>query len=122
VLGRVLAELCDVELPAPPAPAPDRQPLPADLSRYLGTYSSVVSDTVVSQDDTGRMWLDRRPLGVLEQLDEPPYSTELVPWRGESFVPVTAEEGVCQPVAFLGDDGTGRARYLHAGRADRRSR
>jgi CubicO group peptidase (beta-lactamase class C family) len=120
VTGQVLRELAGVDLPAPPvAPA---TPTPPDPARYVGTYASGVGETVVSRDEQGRLWLDRTPLGVLAEIDEPPYRTELVAWRGDTLWPVEPEGGVHQPVAFLGDDGTGRAAYLHTGRADRRIR
>ncbi|XBB68234.1 serine hydrolase [Nocardioides sp. WV_118_6] len=121
VAGHVLRELAGTDLPAVPAPVPGAT-LPADLSRYAGTYASVVGETVVRADEHGRLWLDRRPLGELAEIDEPPYATELVGWQGDTFWPVTPDGGAHQPVAFVGDDGTGRAAYLHTGRADRRVR
>ncbi|MBM0126294.1 serine hydrolase, partial [Pimelobacter simplex] len=93
-----------------------------DPTRYVGTYASEVGETVVGVDGQGRLWLDRTPRGVLAEIDEPPYRTELVAWRGDTLWPLQPEGGVHQPVAFLGDDGTGRAAYLHTGRADRRIR
>ncbi len=119
IAGRVLREITGVELPGPPAPATPPVAL-TDPSRYVGRYASIVSETVVSRDDTGRLWLDRTPLGVLAEIDEPSYRTELVGWRGDTLWPVEPEGGAHQPVAFLGDDGTGRAAHLHTGRADRR--
>ncbi|GAA4093815.1 serine hydrolase domain-containing protein [Nocardioides kongjuensis] len=120
VTGHVLRELAGVDLP--PAPEPPATISTPDPTRYAGTYASEVGQTVVSQDGQGRLWLDRTPLGVLAEIDEPPYRTELVAWRGETLWPLEPEGGVHQPVAFLGDDGTGRAAYLHTGRADRRTR
>lgn len=119
IAGRVLRDLAGVELPGPPAPAAPPVPL-REVERYVGRYLSAVSDTVVSQDAAGRLWLDRTPVGVLAEIDEPSYRTELVGWRGDTLWPVAPEGGTHQPVAFLGDDGTGRAAYLHTGRADRR--
>jgi CubicO group peptidase (beta-lactamase class C family) len=115
--GHVLRELAGLDLP--PLLAPVESKPPADARRFVGRYASVVSETVVSQDDAGRLWLDRTPLGVLADLD-PSYRTELVAWRPDVLWPVTPEGGAHQPVGFLGDDGTGRATYLHTGRADRR--
>lgn len=120
VTGHVLRQLAGVDLPAPPAAPPTNEP--PDPTRYVGTYASDVGETVVSRDGQGRLWLDRTPLGVLADIDEPPYRTELVAWSGDTLWPVEPEGGVHQPVAFLGDDGTGRAAYLHTGRADRRIR
>ncbi|MFI6316793.1 serine hydrolase domain-containing protein [Nonomuraea sp. NPDC050556] len=95
----------------PPAPVPE--PL-VNASRYTGTYASSTGETTVSQDEEGRLWLEHVPLGVTADLDEFPYRTELLAWRGDSLRPA-GPEGV--PVAFLGDDGTGHAAYLHTGRA-----
>jgi hypothetical protein len=37
------------------------------------------------------------------------------------LIPVRADRGMHMPHAFLGDDGTGHALYLHLGRAVRRA-
>ncbi|MEU0571670.1 serine hydrolase domain-containing protein [Nonomuraea sp. NPDC005983] len=116
--GRVLGELAGVEPGEAPRPDPAAPLL--DAARYAGTYLSSTSRTTVSQDPEGRLWLDRVPLGVTADLDEAPYRTELVAWRGDSVLPAESERGVRAPLAFLGDDGQGRALYLHTGRADRR--
>ncbi|NUW46652.1 serine hydrolase domain-containing protein [Nonomuraea rhodomycinica] len=116
--GRVLGELAGVEPGEAPRPDPAAPPL--DAARYAGTYLSSTSRTTVSQDADGRLWLDRTPLGVTAGLGAAPYRTELVAWRGDSVLPAEPDGGVRAPLAFLGDDGQGRARYLHTGRADRR--
>lgn len=123
VAGHVLRTLAGVGLPAAPAP-PRAGTTPSDTTRYEGTYESVIGRTTVARDAAGRLWLDRVPLGELAEIDEPPYRTELVTWQGDADVlwPVTPEGGAHQPVAFLGDDGSGGAAYLHTGRADRRVR
>jgi CubicO group peptidase (beta-lactamase class C family) len=116
VAEKVLGELADVSPPEPPVATGQVR----DARRYVGRYVSAVSETAVTQDADGRLWLDRVPRGELADLDEPPYRTELAAWRGDSFLPITPEDGVRNPLAFLGDDGDGRAAYLHTGRADRR--
>lgn len=121
VAGHVLPALAGVAPPAAPAPVPGATP-PADVRRYAGTYASAVGESVVAPDEHGRLWLDRTPLGELAEIDEPPYRTELVSWHDDTLWPVTPEGRAHQPVAFVGDDGTGRAAYLHTGRADRRIR
>ncbi|MFI6183176.1 serine hydrolase [Nonomuraea sp. NPDC051191] len=120
IAGRVLDELGGVRLPAPPAPRAVSVP-PADAARYVGTYTSSTCETEVSLDETGRLWLRRTPVGITAELDEVPYRTELAAWRGDVVLPLEPERGVHAPIAFLGDDGTGRALYLHDGRADRRA-
>lgn len=120
--GRVLRELGGVVTPHPPTPAPHTSAHPpiADATRYTGTYASITSETVISQDADGTLRLARTPLGELAALGEPGYRTALTYWRGDSFVPVEPEHGVRAPLAFLGDDGSGRAEFVHTGRADRR--
>ena len=118
VVGRVLRELTGIELP--PAPVPSPQPPPIDASRYIGTYSSAVAESVVTQDGDGRVWLERTPKGIAAELGATQEKTELVAWRGDTLIPVEAEHGMHVPHAFLGDDGHGHTQYMHTGRADRR--
>lgn len=117
VIDHVLHELAGLAPRETPAPT---GAVPADAGRFLGRYASSTAITTVSRTDDGRVWLDRTPHGVVAELGDLPYRTELVPWHPDVLLPVDPEGGVRQPVAFLGDDGTGRALYLHTGRADRR--
>ncbi|KJQ52666.1 hypothetical protein [Microbacterium sp. SA39] len=91
-----------------------------NLERILGTYSSSVSDSTVRLDDEGRIWVDRTMKGIFAELGPAPEPVELVGWADDSLIPVEPTHGVHLPLAFVGDDGTGRALYLHTGRADRR--
>jgi CubicO group peptidase (beta-lactamase class C family) len=109
ILGRV------IELPAEPVPDPATRP---DAGRCAGVYVSSTSETTVSADDQGRLWLEQIPIGLAVEAGDEPYRTELLGWRGDSLLPAEPGHG---PVAFLGDDGEGRARYLHTGRADVRA-
>lgn len=118
IATHVLRELAGIEPAA--APLPDPAGWSSDTARYIGTYLSSETETVVSRDGEGRVWLERTPIGKTAELDEAPYRTELLAWRGDSVLPVEAERGARAPLAFLGDDGSGRAEYLHSGRADRR--
>ncbi|MET9002723.1 serine hydrolase domain-containing protein [Amycolatopsis sp. NPDC004169] len=117
VLGHVLRELTGIELPAPPMPDPAAPRF--DASRYVGEYSSSVADIVVSQDDDGRVWVERVPKGIFAELAKPE-KTELVAMNGDTLILAEPMQGMYIPHAFVGDDGTGRALYLHTGRADRR--
>ncbi|MCZ2826781.1 MULTISPECIES: serine hydrolase domain-containing protein [unclassified Modestobacter] len=115
VVGHVLRELADVqlrELPVPPADPPR-----VDATRYVGTYSSRVADLVVSQDDDGRIWLEMLPKDEALDLGEQPERSELVSFAPDTLIPVQAQSGLHVPFAFLGDDGAGRARFMHIGRA-----
>jgi len=113
----VLRELAGVEVPAFPKPPTQRTPV--DAQRYVGTYASEVADLVVSQDSDGRVWLEQTPKGVLATLSSAERK-ELVLLHGETFVMAESQLGVHVPHVFVGDDGTGRALYLHNGRATRR--
>ena len=120
IVGRVLRDLAGIELPPWPVPGPDAKP-PADAARYVGTYSSSMCTSVVSQDGDGRVWLERTYTGDdAEEIGDTPYTSELVAWRDDTLLPVEADHGLHQPHAFIGDDGRGHARFLHTGRADPR--
>ncbi|MFJ7200291.1 MULTISPECIES: serine hydrolase domain-containing protein [unclassified Streptomyces] len=119
ITERFLGDLAGITPHAPSVPDRDA-PVP-HAPRYTGTYTSSTARTTVSQDAAGRLWLERQPLGVAADLDEPSYRTELVGLRGDTVIPVEAERGSHAPLAFLGDDGHGRALYLHNGRAERRT-
>lgn len=114
VIGHLLAELADTDLP--PLPQPPADPPSVDASRYLGTYSSRVADLVVEQDEDGRIWRQLRPKGEMADLGEGPSRVELVAYTDGMLIARTAEHGLHMPHAFLGDDGAGHARYLHIGR------
>jgi CubicO group peptidase (beta-lactamase class C family) len=119
VVGHVLRELTGIELPAMPQPATaaDR----VDAARYVGTYTSTVGERVVTQDDDGRIWMEVVPKGIMAELSpERGGKTELFPWQDSTFVAFEPLLGVHLPHAFVGDDGQGRALFLHTGRADRR--
>ena len=118
IIDRMLLELAG--LPPEPPLAPTG-PAPQDATRFLGRYESSTAITTVSRTDDGRVWLDREPRGVVAELGDQPFRTELLGWHEDVLLPVEAEGGIRQPVAFLGDDGTGRASHLHTGRADRRT-
>lgn len=118
VVGHLLAEFADTELPPLPQPPADPPPgsPPVDASRYVGTYSSRVADLVVSQDADGRIWRAIRPKGEMAELGEAPSRAELVAYEDGMLIARDAGQGLHMPHAFLGDDGHGRARYLHMGR------
>lgn len=117
IMAHVLAELAGVTVPALPAPA---DPPPSfDVSRMLGTYTSSVADSTVRQDEAGRIWLEQTMKGIFAELGPAPTPVELVPWREDALIPLSAKQGVHIPHHFVGDDN-GKARYMHTGRADRR--
>ncbi|MER5258907.1 serine hydrolase domain-containing protein [Streptomyces sp. NPDC002855] len=119
IVGRVLHDLAGIELPA--LPVPDPQTPRVDASRYVGTYASSAADTVVSQDDEGRVWAERTPKGIFAEIGGGQERIELVAsaWE-DTLISVAPENGMHRLHAFVGDDGEGHAQFLHTGRADRR--
>jgi hypothetical protein len=91
-----------------------------DAGRYVGTYSSEVADQVVTQDADGRVWVEQTPKGALAELVGAAERKELVYLEGDTFLLAEARFGLHMPHVFVGDDGSGRALYLHTGRATRR--
>jgi CubicO group peptidase (beta-lactamase class C family) len=119
VFGLVLGELG--RIPLPEMPRPPEQPEQVDARRFVGTYSSRVADLTLSQDEDGRIWLEQTPKGELAELVGHAVRKELVHYREDFLIPVEPEQGMYVPHAFVGDDGAGRARFLHVGRAVRRA-
>jgi CubicO group peptidase (beta-lactamase class C family) len=119
VVGHVLGELSGAALPA--LPVPPAEPRRIDAGRFVGTYSAQVFDLTVSQDDDQRIWIEQRPKGLFEELGERVERSELVHYRDDMLIPLQADRGMHMPHAFLGDDGSGHALYLHLGRAVRRA-
>ncbi|MFY1690277.1 serine hydrolase domain-containing protein [Plantactinospora sp. WMMB782] len=118
VFRLVLGELGSVGLPD--LPRPPEHPEPVDARRFVGTYTSQVAELAVSQDEDGRIWIEQTPRGDIAELVGQPSRRELVHYRGDSLIPLEPEHGIHLPHAFVGDDGAGRARFLHVGRAVRR--
>jgi CubicO group peptidase (beta-lactamase class C family) len=119
VFGHLLRELAGVELPA--WPVPPANPERVDASRYVGRYANEVSELTVSQDADGRIWMDQVPLGVIAELVENAERTELVHLAGDTLIALESKYGIHLPQVFVGDDGSGRALYIHSGRATRRT-
>jgi hypothetical protein len=119
VFGHLVKELAGLDLPAMPTP-PD-EAVPVNVERFLGTYTCEVADITIRQDDDGRLWLDQVPKGIFSELGPAPEPVELVGRDEHSLIAVKADNGLHTPHVFLGDDGTGRALYLHSGRALRRA-
>ncbi|MDG4785069.1 serine hydrolase [Micromonospora sp. WMMD1102] len=119
VFRLVLGELGSIALPD--LPQPPEHPEPVDARRFVGTYTSQVAELAVSQDEDGRIWIEQTPKGDIAELVGQASRKELVHYRGDSLIPLEPEHGVHAPHAFVGDDGAGRARFLHVGRAVRRA-
>ncbi|WP_410604805.1 serine hydrolase domain-containing protein [Amycolatopsis sp. lyj-90] len=120
IVGDVLGELTGKTLPALPAPPAD--PVVIDAERFTGTYSTDLYDLVVSQGEDKRIWIEQLPKGsIAEGLGLQPERAELVHYRDDMLIPLLPDNGFHMPHAFVGDDGTGHALYLHIGRAVRRA-
>jgi len=119
LFSHLLGELAGVRLPELPVPPPNPERI--DAQRFVGTYSNQVADLVVTQDGDGRIWVEQLPKGLFEELGERAERSELVHFHDDTLIPLEGDRGLHMPHAFLGDDGTGRALYLHVGRAIRRA-
>jgi CubicO group peptidase (beta-lactamase class C family) len=118
IYSHLLRELADIELPQ--RPAPPAQPQRVDAARYIGTYACDVAKLTVSQDDDGRIWLEHVPQGALAELVGRVERDELVRLDGDTLISARSRHGIHQPHVFVGDDGGGRALYIHSGRAIKR--
>jgi CubicO group peptidase (beta-lactamase class C family) len=119
IFSYVLRELAGVDMP--PLPTPPATPAPAgDSQRFLGTYSAEVADLTVTRDQDGRLWLEQAPKGILADIGGQVERTELVRFAGDTFISAQAPHGLHALHAFVGDDGSGHALYIHSGRAIRR--
>ena len=117
---RLFADLAGIAPAEPIEPAHDAKP-PVNRERYIGRYgSSTVEHEVFWSEEHASLRLRSTPLGELAELGEEVTEVELVTWRGDTLIPTSSERGRFAPIAFLGDDGSGRAEYLHSGRVDRR--
>jgi CubicO group peptidase (beta-lactamase class C family) len=119
IVGDLLRELAGIELPTPPKPPAD--PAPVDARRYVGTYASEITELTVSEDESGRVWLDQAPKGIAAEFGGQVDRKELVLLEADTLISAQAEHGMHETYVFLGDDGTGRALYIHSGRATRRA-
>ncbi len=116
VVGHLLAALAGVVLPSPPTP-PDK-PQQMDVGRFLGYYADTIYDIRITQDDDGRLWLDRTPKDVIAEIGERPVRSELVHLDGDTFITVEEFDGSHLTFAFLPHPADARApsAYVHYGR------
>jgi CubicO group peptidase (beta-lactamase class C family) len=116
VAGKLLRELAGVELP--PLDAPPTAPIAVDPRRYVGRYEARVAQFDVGADDDGGLWFSERPMGEFADLyPNEPERHRILTADGVRFVTALPELGQYFAIAFSGDDGTGRATFLHTGRA-----
>ena len=119
VTGRVLDELAGIRLPdlfAPPA-----APTAFDAARYAGTYEVQIVSMDVAADGDGKLWVTETPKGILAEAGRRPETYEIVPLEGDTFVTASPRHGIHLAMTFVGSDDSGRARFLHTGRATPRT-
>ncbi|GAA5202779.1 serine hydrolase domain-containing protein [Microbacterium jejuense] len=113
---KIVSEVAGVELHGfrkPPA-----EPEPVDATPYVGSYSNSTFDMTVSLDDDGRIWLDSNPKGIMAEMGQKPEHVELVGLSEGALIAVEPTMKEMHVIyAFLGDDGAGRSKYIHYGRA-----
>ncbi|KJQ55930.1 D-alanyl-D-alanine carboxypeptidase precursor [Microbacterium sp. SA39] len=131
IADELLREMAGITLPTPPAPpaaseasseAPAGAAAAADVAGFLGVYANSTVEMVVSQDDTGRLWLEQRPTPELLALGAEPSTDELVRFDEGSLILRERKDGMHLVLAFLDPAADGRASYIHFGRAVPRTR
>jgi hypothetical protein len=112
--GHVFQELAGIHAPA--KPEPPEHPEPVDPHRYVGRYESQATRIDIETDQDGNLWRVSRAQGELAaMLGRPaPERDRIVRLDGDTFI---TADGRPETFAFVGDDGQGRAAYLHAGQA-----
>ncbi|MEU1973110.1 serine hydrolase domain-containing protein [Microbacterium sp. NPDC019599] len=116
VVAHLVKELAGVTLhgfPKPPA-----EPVAVDAGPLVGSYSNSTFDMLVTVDDEGLLWIDSTPKGILLEMGQQPERHQLVGYDVDTLITLQpAMKEMHLVYAFLGDDGAGRRKYLHYGRA-----
>lgn len=115
IVDPLLRELTGEGLPAAPVPSAD--PRPVDATGYVGTYSNSIFDMELSQDDSGRVWLEQRPKGLLLEMGEQPSQDELISFGEDSLIMREEKNGMHIVYTFVSPDADGRHAYVQFGRA-----
>jgi CubicO group peptidase (beta-lactamase class C family) len=125
----LIRELCDellgelAGLATPAAPAVPDHAVDLDADRYCGRYELRNQAARVTVDESGRLWLTEEErneavtMAALAGAELEPSVTELRLIDGDVFQRLDREGGSAGVVEFIGTDASGRARYLHTGRA-----
>lgn len=123
VVDELLRDLAGTSLPTPPTPPTASDAAEAgDVSSFLGVYANSTVEMEVSQDDSGRLWLEQRPTPEILALGAEPSTDELVRFDEGSLILRENKDGMHLVLAFLDPADDGRASYIHFGRAVPRSR
>jgi len=126
LLDPVFAEFADIR-PTPPPPVPGPTRLVPDATPYLGRYATRQTESEVTRDADGRLWLTEEPVREGAAMYRTAGSSptvaryELRPIDAETLG-LVADEQLVGSVAFLEPDEHGRFRLLAKARiAERRS-
>jgi CubicO group peptidase (beta-lactamase class C family) len=120
VVGHALRELTGRSLPDEPLPPTD--PSRVDAGPYVGTYANSSVTLEISQEDDGAVWVNMIPTDDLsKELGEKPARWELVHYEGDTLITRERDTGLHRLLAFIDSDSTGRAAYVHTGRAHGRA-
>jgi hypothetical protein len=99
-------------------PVPPDEAVAVDAAPLVGFYSNETFDMTVSIDDEGRIWLDTNPKGIMAEMGQQPDHVELVGLGTDSLISAKPQMQEMHIVySFLGDDGQGRRKHIHYGRA-----
>lgn len=101
----------------PAAPVPVEEPRLVDAAAYVGTYSNSIFDMELSQDDSGRVWLEQRPKGLLLEMGEQPSRDELISFGEDALIMREEKNGMHIVYTFLAPDADGRHAFVQFGRA-----
>ncbi|GAB3412685.1 serine hydrolase domain-containing protein [Flindersiella endophytica] len=111
VFTHLLGELCGISVPAPSEPPAESEPI-TNAERYIGRYEFSAAQLKVEEVRRGGLEL------VVTQPPEAPERLRLVRLTKDVLIVTEQQNGTYDVCTFLGDDGAGRARFLHiAGKA-----
>jgi hypothetical protein len=109
IFAQVLHDLAGVE--TDPLPVPTADPAPIDIDRMGGTYRTTQQDITLAVEN-GRAFLTYRPRN-----GKPAHRVEVVRLSDNAIITVEPKLDGHQVLSLIGDDGHGRARFLHSGAA-----
>jgi CubicO group peptidase (beta-lactamase class C family) len=116
IVKPIVKDVAGVELHGFPTPPEDH--VSVDTAPLLGLYSNETFDMTVSVDEDGRIWLDTNPKGIMAEMGQHPDHVELVGLGPDSLISLKPQMQEMHVIySFLGDDGQGRRKHIHYGRA-----
>jgi CubicO group peptidase (beta-lactamase class C family) len=109
IFAQVLHDLAGIE--TDPLPLPPADPAPIDVDRMGGTYRTTLHDITLAVEN-GRTFLTYRPRN-----GKPENRVEVVGLTNKAVITVEPTLDGHQVLSLIGDDGHGRAQFLHNGSA-----